>query len=73
MAWPQFWQKEDSDTPVVEQKSKLKDKNLLAAQAKEDRESELAKIQKENTGAVSQISRGQKGNSMPMREVYEQS
>lgn len=40
--------KEESEARALEQKSKLKDENLRAILAKEDRESELTKVRKEN-------------------------
>lgn len=63
--------KEESEARALEQKSKLKDENLQAILAKEDRESELAKVRKENTAAASQISKGQKEIQRLKREMDE--
>lgn len=63
--------KEESEARALEQKSKLKDENLRAILAKEDRESELVKVRKENATAASQISRGQKEIHKLKREMEE--
>lgn len=63
--------KEEFEARALEQRSKLKDENLRAILAKEDRESELAKVRKENAAAASQISKGQKEVQKLKREMEE--
>lgn len=63
--------KEESEARALQQKSKLKDENFRAIQAKEDLEFELAKVRKENAAAASQISKGQKEMLKLKREMDE--